>query len=139
MTSEAIGKKLMDIIDRKLTKLIPEITKSKAIELRDRLKVVAKVWREDVFNWMSADPAPGMPTRRTGQLVNALHYSTERLTKLPNGGYRLSVRHWWDRTISKTSGEDYGSIINEVTRVRGYRDRVKDELHLAISKVLEER
>lgn len=139
MKQSDLSKKLAAIMGRQIKKIVPKITLRVAKKLRERAKIVARIWRNDVFNWMDASPAPGMPKRRTGQLAKALHYKTERLTRSPNGGYILTVRHWWDRTVSRTSGEDYGSIINHKTKVKGYRDRINFELKHVITKVLEGR
>jgi len=134
-----LSKKLSDIIDRQIKAILPKVTLQVATRIRNNVKIVAKIWRKDVFNWMDNPSAPGMPTRRTGELVNALHYSTTRLKKTKDGGYTFTVLHGWEPTTSKSSGDDYGSIINYKTSKAGYRDRIKSELDKTISRILKER
>lgn len=133
------SKRIEAIINKQLEALTPKVVKQAADRIRSSVIKVAKIWRRDVFKWMSESPAPGMPTRRTGDLVNALHYTTERLKKNAKGGYTIAVTHGWDATVSKTSGEDYGSIIDYKTSVQGYRDRIASELEKAIDDVVEGR
>jgi len=124
------------IVNRQIKARTPKLVEQVVRSIRSRVITVAKIWRQDVFQWMSETPAPGMPTRRTGDLVKALHYTTERLRKNAKGEYTIVVTHGWNEVNSKTSGRDYGAIIQEVTRVQGYRDRIASELEKAIERVI---
>jgi len=133
--AQALRRKLALVMERQIKLIIPKVTARKAEEIHNKVKLVSKIWRRDVLNWMTS-PTEGMPVRRSGELSKALHYTTRKTRQMANGSVRVEVHHSWAPTTSRSSGEDYGSIINAKTRVKGYRERIKEALHTRIENIL---